>query len=138
MYVVTLGYSPWRFGNIITVDKIDKLSIIKSFIKWSFKPFNAIPPHMRNFVLLLGRHKPLHIHIKDSQAVCVTFLAVSTHKLHSYTNPENRLSQRTNHFVQFLFSQISHGVRGFSLTRKQNTICLANNFGLISDDRRNT
>ena len=100
-----------------------------------FQILDSIPPHLRHFVLMHLRHKPLHLRIEHSQTIRVLLLTMPAQQLHAYADAQHRLFQSHNHLVQPMLLQISHRASRLSLSGENHTVSPTYQFGNVGHQR---
>lgn len=119
LYVIGCCCSMFAQWHIETMYEINILPFYGWVEKVTIYIIQCIPAHMRNFILVPLRNKPLYRYVKDIQAICIPFFRMGTHELHSQTETQHRLLQPFNEGIQLVSAQIIHRRTGLAHTRVQ-------------------
>jgi hypothetical protein len=77
------------------------------------------------------RQEPLHLRIKDADAVGIALFRVAAQQLLSHTDAEHGLLQVADHLVEPAGPQVVHRLAGVSLSGKQHLIGRLQQFCIV-------
>src|SRR5574344_968223 len=117
------------------MNEIHILPTVESIKELCFRICYLVPSHCRHLFLMQYRFEPPYVGVENADAVNISLIGMSAQQLLSDANTEYRLSEVTNHHVEFSFLQIFHCASSLPLSWEEHLVSLHKPFGVVGKVR---